>query len=99
MDDGGFDFVEVTQGADNLHDDGASLFLGHQLILLQVEVQVISFTELEDCAESDERHVHAELIQGRHGIQEMKTDLVFAKSTFQSCKDSQWKRKEVMDVI
>lgn len=54
VDDGGFDFVEVTQGADNLHDDGASLFLGHQLILLQVEVQVVSFTELKDCAESDE---------------------------------------------
>ena len=51
MDDGRFDFVEVAQGADNLHDNGARLLLRHQLVLLQVEVQVVSFTELQDCTE------------------------------------------------
>lgn len=27
VDDGGFDFIEVAQRADNLHDNGACLFL------------------------------------------------------------------------
>lgn len=53
VDDGGFDFIEVAQRADNLHDDGACLFLRHQLVLFQVEVQVIPFTEFQHCAESD----------------------------------------------
>ena len=51
MDDGGLDLVQVAQGADDLHDDGAGLLLRHQLVLLQVEVQVVAFTELQDCAE------------------------------------------------
>lgn len=72
VDDGGFDFVEVPQGADNLHDDGASLFLGHQLVLLQVEVQVVSFAELEDCAESEERRAHAVSQRGETRHQEDK---------------------------
>lgn len=54
MDDGGLDFVEVAQGADDLHDDGACLLLGHQLVLLQIEVQVVAFTELQDSAEPTE---------------------------------------------
>lgn len=52
MDDRGLDLVEVTQRADNLHDDGASLLLRHQLVLLQVEVQVVAFAELQDGAEA-----------------------------------------------
>lgn len=51
MDDWGFDFVEVAQGADYLHDNGACLLLRHQLVLLQVEVQVVAFTELQNCTE------------------------------------------------
>lgn len=51
VDDGGFDFVEVTQSADDLHDNGARLLLRHQLVLLQVEVQVVAFTELQNSAE------------------------------------------------
>lgn len=53
MDDGGFDFVEVAQGADDLHDDGACLLLRHQLVLLQVKVQVIAFAELQDSTEPE----------------------------------------------
>lgn len=59
MDDGGFDFIEVTQSADDLHDDGARLFLCHQLVLLQVEVQVIPFTELQHCTEPDKHNTHS----------------------------------------
>lgn len=55
MDDGRFDLVEVAQGADNLHDDGAGLLLCHQLVLFQVEVQVISFAELQHCTEPGRR--------------------------------------------
>lgn len=51
MDDGGFDFVEVTQSADDLHDNGARLLFRHQLVLLQVEVQVVAFAELQNSAE------------------------------------------------
>lgn len=51
MDDGGFDFVEVPQSADDLHDNGARLLLRHQLVLLQVEVQVVAFAELQNSAE------------------------------------------------
>lgn len=54
MDDGWLDFVEVAQRADNLHDDGASLLLRHQLVLLQVEVQVVAFAELQDGTEAEE---------------------------------------------
>lgn len=51
VDDGRPDLVEVLEGVDNLHDDGAALLLGHQLILLQVEVQVVAFAVLQHCAE------------------------------------------------
>lgn len=54
MDDGWLYFVEVTQCANNLHDDGASLLLRHQLVLFQVEVQVVAFAELQDGAETEE---------------------------------------------
>lgn len=68
VDDGGFDFVEVAQGADDLHDDGASLLLRHQLVLLQVEVQVIAFTELQDSTEPERgwRWTHT-VTRGRNG--------------------------------
>ena len=58
VDDGGFDFVEVAQSADDLHDDGASFFLWHQLVLLQVEVQVVAFAELQDGTEPEDRDKH-----------------------------------------
>lgn len=51
MDDGRANLVEVLEGVDNLHDNRAALLLGHQLILLQVEVQVIALTVLQHCAE------------------------------------------------
>ena len=38
VDDGRSDLVEVLEGVDDLQDDGAPLLLGHQLVLLQVEV-------------------------------------------------------------
>ena len=53
VDDGRFDLIEVSQGADNLHDDGASLLLWHQLVLFKIEVQVVSFTELQHCTEPE----------------------------------------------
>ena len=51
MDDGWPNLVEVLEGIDDLHDDRAALLLAHQLILLQVEVQIIAFTVLQHCAE------------------------------------------------
>lgn len=51
MDDGRPNLVEVLEGVDDLHDDRAALLLAHQLILLQVEVQIIAFTVLQHCAE------------------------------------------------
>lgn len=51
VDNGRSDLVEVLEGVNYLHDDGASLFLWHELVLLQVEVQVIALTVLQDCAE------------------------------------------------
>lgn len=70
VDDGGFDFVEVAQGADDLHDDGASFFLWHQLVLLQVEVQVVAFAELQDSTEPEDRdeHTHTRLYTGEKEI-------------------------------
>lgn len=58
MDDGGLDLIEVAQGADDLHDNGACLLLRHQLVLLQVEVQVVAFTELQDSTEPAEMEAH-----------------------------------------
>lgn len=52
VDDGWFDLVEVSEGVDYLHDNGASLFLRHQLVLLQIEVEIIPLTELKNSAES-----------------------------------------------
>lgn len=51
MDNGRVNLVEVLEGVDNLHDDRATLLLGHQLILLQVEVQVVAFAVLQNGAE------------------------------------------------
>lgn len=51
MDNGRSDLVEVLQGVDDLHDDRAALFLRHELVLLQVEVQVIAFAVFQHCAE------------------------------------------------
>lgn len=54
VDDWRADLVEVLEGVDDLHDDRAALLLRHQLILLQVEVQVIAFAVLQHCAEPAE---------------------------------------------
>lgn len=51
MDNGRVNLVEVLEGVDNLHDNRATLLLGHQLILLQVEVQVVAFAVLQNGAE------------------------------------------------
>lgn len=58
MDDGRVDLVEVLESVDDLHDDGAAFLLRHQLILLQVEVQVVAVAVLQHCAEpaGDQRH-------------------------------------------
>lgn len=49
--DGWPNLIEVLEGIDELHDDGAALLLSHRFVLLQVEIQVIAFTVLEYCAE------------------------------------------------
>lgn len=51
MNDWWFDLVEVSEGVGDLHDDGTSFFLRHQLVLLQIEVQIVSLAELQHCAE------------------------------------------------
>lgn len=51
VDDGGSDLVEVLEGVDDLHYDGAALFLWHELVLLQVEVQVVALAVLQHRAE------------------------------------------------
>lgn len=51
MDDGRVNLVEVLESVDNLHDNRAAFLLSHQLILLQVEVQIVAFTVLQYCAE------------------------------------------------
>lgn len=51
MYDGWPNLIEVLEGIDELHDDGAALLLRHRFVLLQVEIQVIAFTVLEYCAE------------------------------------------------
>lgn len=50
MDDGRADLIEVLERVDDLHDDGAALLLCHQLVLLQVEVQVIALAVLQHSA-------------------------------------------------
>ena len=61
VDNGRSDLIEVLEGVNNLHDDGAALFLWHKLVLLQVEVQVIALAVLQDRAEpapkTTERHL------------------------------------------
>lgn len=51
VDDGRANLIEVLEGVDQLHDNRAALFLRHQLILLQVKIQIIAFTVLQHCAE------------------------------------------------
>lgn len=51
MDDGRVNLVEVLESIDNLHDNRAAFLLSHQLILLQVEVQIVAFAVLQYCAE------------------------------------------------
>lgn len=55
VDDGWVNLVEVLKSVDNLHDDGATFLLGHQLILLQVEIQIVAFAVLQHSAEADQR--------------------------------------------
>lgn len=52
VDDGRVNLVEVLESVDNLHDDGATLLLCHQLILLQVEIQIVAFAVLQHSAEA-----------------------------------------------
>lgn len=52
VDDGRVNLVEVLESVDNLHDDGAALLLGHQLILFQVEIQIVAFAVLQHSAEA-----------------------------------------------
>lgn len=54
VDDGRPNLVEILESVDELHDDGASLLLGHRLILLQVEIQIVASTVLQHCAEPGE---------------------------------------------
>lgn len=51
VDNGRSDLIQVLEGVYDLHDDGASFFLWHEFVLLQVEVQVIALTVLQDRAE------------------------------------------------
>lgn len=51
MNDWWFDLVEVSEGVGDLHDDGTSFFLRHQLVLLQIEVQIVPLAELQHRAE------------------------------------------------
>lgn len=51
MDYGRSDLVEVLERVDDLHDDGAALLLRHELVLLQVEVQVVALAVLQHRAE------------------------------------------------
>lgn len=51
VDDGRADLTEILECVDELHDNGASLLLRHRLILLQVEIQIIACTVLQNCAE------------------------------------------------
>lgn len=52
MNDGRVNLVEVLESVDYLHDDGATFLLGHQLILLQVEIQIVAFAVLQHSAEA-----------------------------------------------
>lgn len=74
MDDGRFDLIEVSEGVDYLHDDGASLFLRHQLVLLQIKVQIISLTELENSAESRTEVHFCMVAKTRTGLSEHVTE-------------------------
>lgn len=56
MNDGRFDLIKVSESVDDLHDDGASLFLRHQLVLLQIEIQIVPLAELQNSAESATSH-------------------------------------------
>lgn len=51
VDDGRLDLVEVLESVDDLHDNRAAFLLRHQLILLQVEVQIVAVAVLQHCAE------------------------------------------------
>lgn len=51
VDDRRSDLVEVLERVDDLHDDGAALLLRHELVLLQVEVQVVALAVLQHRAE------------------------------------------------
>lgn len=62
MDDGRSDLVEVLERVDDLHDDGASLFLRHQFVLLQVKVQVVSFAVLQHRAEPENKKTAAVIL-------------------------------------
>lgn len=58
-----FDLVEVSEGVGDLHDDGTSFFLRHQLVLLQVEVQIVPLAELQHRAEPGTIAAHQDTTQ------------------------------------
>lgn len=52
VNNGRSDLIEILESINDLHDDGAALFLRHKLVLFQVEVQIIALAVLQNCAES-----------------------------------------------
>lgn len=47
------DLTEILERVDELHDDGATLLLSRRFILLQVELQIVASTVLQNCAEPE----------------------------------------------
>lgn len=74
-----FNFIEVLECMDDLHDDGACLAFRNALVLLQVKVEVVSIAVLKHSAERvgvDLEHV----IQANHsGMIQLLMDVVFAQ--------------------
>ena len=83
-----FDFVEVLERADRLHDDGARLLLANTFVLLEMEVEVVAFAVLEHRAEpaaSETHHVNTRRVDTRrlHGRTCTATDTVNTTNTDQ----------------
>lgn len=50
MNDGWLDFVQVLECMNNLHDDASCFTLGNAFVLLQIKVQIMTITVLQDGA-------------------------------------------------
>lgn len=74
-----FDLVEVSEGVGDLHDDGPGFFLRHQLVLLQIEVQIVPLTELQHCAEPG---AFTHRTHGRTVSQLVQTPVQFSNALF-----------------